>query len=165
MFKWSPNFYLSAEPSILPACVSLDGPPIHFFNKAALFLTATTISNPLKIDEATANLTRPSVTRVCREVDLLKQLPQHTWIGIGEVSGFWQDVCYENLLPYCSHCLKMRHSYSNCRKIVGANDLNGKKTSILSKLVLSADVAYKASDKSVPVVATKEVEQSANRDK
>lgn len=100
---------------------------IHFSNKAAFFSIAIAIGNPLKIDEATANLMRPSVAQVCIEVDFLKHSSQRIWIGTGAASRFWQDVCYENLPPYCSHCLKMGHSSSHCRIIVGTNDSNGKK--------------------------------------
>ncbi|KAI5663628.1 hypothetical protein M9H77_22951 [Catharanthus roseus] len=136
----------SSEPSILLAWVSLEGLPIHFFNKAALFSIATAIGNPLKIAEATTNLTRPSVPRVCIEVDLLKQLQQRIWIGVGAIYGFWQDVCYENLPPYCAHCLKMGHSYSNGCQIIGPKDPNGKKPAGTSFV---ADKGIKPLDKSV----------------
>lgn len=65
---------------------------------------------------------------------MLKKLPQPIWISTGATSGFWQEVCYENLPPYCSHCLKIGHSSSNCRKIVGANDSKGKEVAAISSL-------------------------------
>lgn len=91
----------------LVAWLSLEGLPIHFFNKAALFSIATAIGSPLKIDEATANLTRPSIARICIciKVDLLKHLPQQIWIGTSSASRFWQDVCYENF-PHIVHIAK-----------------------------------------------------------
>lgn len=71
MFKWSSSFHLVAKPSVLPTWMSLEGLPIHFFNKGVLFSIATATGKLFKIDEATANFIRPSVFRVCIEVDLL----------------------------------------------------------------------------------------------
>lgn len=47
-------------------------------------------------------INRPSIIRVCVEVDVLKSITKRVWIGCGN-SGFWQDVlvkdkpkCYKN---------------------------------------------------------------------
>ena len=37
-----------------------------------------------------AALSRPSVVRLCVEVDLLKDLPSRIWVQLGEGHGFWQ---------------------------------------------------------------------------
>lgn len=70
----------------------------------------TVIGKPLKIDEATINFTRPSVARVCIEVDLLNTLPHHIWIGTSLSSGFWQAVASEGLPSYCTLCSKLGHT-------------------------------------------------------
>ncbi|KAI5682183.1 hypothetical protein M9H77_03411 [Catharanthus roseus] len=70
VFKWSSSFHLVAKPSVLPTWMSLEGLPIHFFNKGVLFSIATATGKLFKIDEATANFIRPSVFRVCIEVRL-----------------------------------------------------------------------------------------------
>lgn len=72
----------------------------------------------MKLDEPTANLSRPGVARIYVEMDLLKELLAIIWIGIGVGKGFWQFVLYEDLPPYCSHCKKVRHDYSNCKKLL-----------------------------------------------
>lgn len=82
MFKWLPIFQLTVEPSILTAWMSFEGLSIYFFNKSALFSIATTMGKPLKIDEATANFTRPSIARVCIKVDMLKPLLNGFGLGL-----------------------------------------------------------------------------------
>lgn len=80
--------FSSLGKTINPSCVvSLENLPIHFFNKAALFSIVVAVEKPLKIDEATANTTRPSFTRVYIEIDLLKSLPCRIWIGTSPSSG------------------------------------------------------------------------------
>lgn len=37
VFKWSVDFQLNAEPSMIPAWIALEGLPIQPFNKATLF--------------------------------------------------------------------------------------------------------------------------------
>lgn len=89
VFKWSVDFQLSAEPSVIPGWIALEGLPIHLFNKGSMFSIANLIGKPMKIDEPAANLSRPSVARICVEMDLLKELPSRIWIGIGVGKGFW----------------------------------------------------------------------------
>lgn len=71
----------------------------------------------MKIDKPTANLSTPSVARVCVELDLLKVFPARVWIGIGVRKRFWQSFLFENLLSYCSHCKKIGHDPSSCKKL------------------------------------------------
>ncbi|XP_068659856.1 cysteine-rich receptor-like protein kinase 44 isoform X2 [Aristolochia californica] len=68
----------------------------------------------LTIDGPTRNLSRTNVARACVEVDLLKDLPRQIWIGVGE-GGFWQDLCYEKLPPYCTECRQQGHSTKACQ--------------------------------------------------
>lgn len=66
------DFQLSVEPSGIPTWIAIEGLTIHLFNKSSLFSIASLIGKPMKIDEPTANFSRPSVARVCVELDLLK---------------------------------------------------------------------------------------------
>ena len=59
-------------------------------------------------------LGRPSIVRVCIEIDLLQKFPSRIWIGCGN-SGFWQQVSYENVPKYCTVCLKLGHGHSECK--------------------------------------------------
>lgn len=127
VFKWSVDFHLSFEPSVIPTWIGLDGLPIHLFNKSTLFSTANLVGKLMKIDEPTANLSRPSVTRICAEVDLLKSLLARIWIGTGGSTNFWQRVCYEDLPSYCNHCLKIGLSPNQCKKTINPASSNPKK--------------------------------------
>lgn len=84
VFKWSPDFKLNAESSRAPVWISFVALSILFFDKAALFLIASAIGSPLKIDSATASLARLNVVRVRVDVDLCKDLPHINWC-----SGRW----------------------------------------------------------------------------
>ncbi|KAI5677247.1 hypothetical protein M9H77_08197 [Catharanthus roseus] len=111
VFKWSVDFQLSAEPSVIPGWIALEGLPIHLFNKGSMFSIANLIGKPMKIDEPAANLSRPSVARICVEMDLLKELPSRIWIGIGD------------LPPYCSYCKKIGHDASEYQKLLLSKSL------------------------------------------
>lgn len=45
------------------------------------------------MDAPIRNLTRPSVARVCVLVDLLKDMPNCIWLGMGKF-GCWQRIIY-----------------------------------------------------------------------
>nr|XP_027090446.1 uncharacterized protein LOC113711482 [Coffea arabica] len=109
VFKWSPDFTVSSESSRAPVWIALEHLPIHFFDKVSLFSIANTIGNPLQIDTATAALSRPSVARICVDLDVSQDLPERIWIGTGN-SGFWQRLLYENLPLYSSDgCRQHKH--------------------------------------------------------
>ena len=62
----------------------------------------------MKMDTTTATLSRPSLARVCIQMDLMKIFPNITWIGCG-TGGFWQEVLYEKNSKYCILCSKQGH--------------------------------------------------------
>lgn len=115
--KRSAYFNLWVELSFVPSWIGFEDVPIHLFNKGILFSTARTIGQHFKLVEATTNMTRPSVARVCVELDLLTPFPQRIWIGIGSNRGFWQNVLYEDLPSYCSHYLRLGHAAKNCKRM------------------------------------------------
>jgi hypothetical protein len=70
--KWTTDFHVVDDPSIIPHMDFFQTTFIALFHKAdplTLYAIALAIGWPLKIDEAMANLTRPSVARVYVEVD------------------------------------------------------------------------------------------------
>ena len=111
--KWSPNTHLMKESPIALVWLAFSYLPVHCFEKSMLFALASAFGNPLKLDEATANLTRPSVARVLVEMDVSKSFRERIWIG-SEKKGFFQRVVFENLPKYCSYCFKMGHEMSKC---------------------------------------------------
>ncbi|KAL0340056.1 UNVERIFIED_CONTAM: hypothetical protein Sradi_4522400 [Sesamum radiatum] len=72
VFKWTPKFDTKVESSIALGWIWFPELPCQFFHKKALFNIGSMIGKPLKIDEPTADLSRPSLARVCVDVDLLK---------------------------------------------------------------------------------------------
>lgn len=109
-----PKFIVDMESSIAPVWVSLPQLPDHFFSKSSLFSLRSLVGKPMKIDVVTATVDRPSVARVCVEMDLVKKFPLRVWIGSG-FSGYWQNVVYEKVPSYCTKCYKQGHSNSSCK--------------------------------------------------
>ncbi|KAG9451212.1 hypothetical protein H6P81_011177 [Aristolochia fimbriata] len=115
VFKWFPTFVPSKEePSSAAVWVSLPSLPLVFFQEELLFPIASLAGRVIAVDDSTRNLSRTNVARVCVEVDLLKEPPRRGWVGIGE-EGFWQDMCYQRLPPYCINCREQGHSSKTCR--------------------------------------------------
>lgn len=80
--------------SLLYFLLELDWKGFQLFVQQELFFTiANLIGKLMKIDELTANLSRPSVARICLEIDLLKPLPKRIWIGTGSNTGFGRVLC------------------------------------------------------------------------
>ncbi|EOY02242.1 Uncharacterized protein TCM_016767 [Theobroma cacao] len=100
VFKGTPNFESDKESSIVPVWISFPNLRAHLFEKSALLLIAKAIGNPLGVDEATANGTRPSVARVCIEYDCLKSPIKSVWIVtskrvLGQKSGTFKQKLTE----------------------------------------------------------------------
>ncbi|KAK4383740.1 hypothetical protein Sango_2747900 [Sesamum angolense] len=70
VFKWTLDFDPQIESPIAPVWIHLPGLPVHLFEKNALFTLATKIRKPLRMDEPTADLSRPDLARVCVEIDV-----------------------------------------------------------------------------------------------
>ncbi|KAJ4715774.1 Zinc knuckle CX2CX4HX4C [Melia azedarach] len=77
------------------------------------FSVAAAIGKPLRVDHATASLNRPSVARVLVEYDISRPLLPRLWIGEGD-DGFWQDIIFERVPPYCGACRHLGHSRDEC---------------------------------------------------
>lgn len=117
VFKWTPEFRPDLETPIVPIWITFEGLPIYLHDKHALFSIANLIGTPLKVDSSTLLLNRPSVARVCIELDVSKDLPRTVWINNGSRGGFAQPVSYENLPSYCIRCKRFGHDLETC----GAN--------------------------------------------
>lgn len=114
VFKWTPRFHVDRESSLVPVWFSLPKLPVHLFHKSCLFQIVACLGRPLYLDSATVSLSRPSVARVCVELDLLKTLPSRVWIVMGAGEGFWQPLVAESLPLYCSHCFRQGHIPETC---------------------------------------------------
>ncbi|KAL9451935.1 hypothetical protein AB3S75_007859 [Citrus x aurantiifolia] len=114
IFKWTTDFLCSEESPVVPIWISFPYLPIHFVQcKEALFSIASAIGQPLRIDQVTASLSRPSVARVLVEHDVTQPLLPRIRIGVGD-SGFWQNVVYEKIPLYCASCKHLGHAAETC---------------------------------------------------
>src|SRR4051812_2196582 len=85
------------------------------FNKVCLFSIGRLTGAPLTLDIATAEFKRPSMDKICIQVDLLKDLPKRVWLKCGgNSSGFWQEIVYDKVPQYCKHCQRLGYDISSC---------------------------------------------------
>ena len=114
--KWSADFKSGAEPSIVPMWIQFPNLlPICFFQDYNLRSIENVVGKVLLIDGPTPRLSRPSVARVCVEVDLLKKNPNRVWLNMGQYEGRWQKIVYEKDFWYFTSCSKEGHAKSNCK--------------------------------------------------
>ncbi|MDD0213388.1 DUF4283 domain-containing protein, partial [Shigella flexneri] len=85
----TPEFRNNSKANIAPVWINMPNLPIQFYRKDSICSIAKVAGTPIKIDQGTALLTRPSIARVCIEIDLLKEPPKRVWIMAGK-EGFWQ---------------------------------------------------------------------------
>ncbi|KAL0293181.1 UNVERIFIED_CONTAM: hypothetical protein Sangu_3243100 [Sesamum angustifolium] len=113
VFKWTPTFNPREESPIVPVWVRLPELPIQFFDREALFSIARLLDTPLRTDVSTATLVRPSVARVCVEINLLEPLQAEIGLGFG-TEMIIQPVVYERLPKYYATCKHLGHDYDEC---------------------------------------------------
>ncbi|XP_022865637.1 uncharacterized protein LOC111385479 isoform X2 [Olea europaea var. sylvestris] len=117
VLKWTCDFTPEQETPIVPVWVSFPLLPVHSRAKGFLFALSGAIGIPLRIDEATTDLRRPSEARVCIEVNLGHKLPDRVWIERAGNRGFWQTVIYEKRPIFCFSCKHLGHSYDQCTTV------------------------------------------------
>ncbi|KAL0394560.1 UNVERIFIED_CONTAM: hypothetical protein Slati_4422200 [Sesamum latifolium] len=113
VFKWTPNFDPQIESSSTSVWIRLPELRVHLFEENALFTFAAKIGKPLRMDEPTADLSRPDLARVCVELDLTAPKVQAIYLHI-EGKTYRQQVIYENCPPYCFSCNHLGHDISTC---------------------------------------------------
>ncbi|VFQ84581.1 unnamed protein product [Cuscuta campestris] len=113
VFRWTNDFDPTVDSPLTPVWIGFAGLPIHLFEPNALFSIGNLIGTPLKMDNATLMLSRPSVAHLCIELDLTKELPRAVWIHLGSLS-FLQPVNYEDLPDFCKRCKTFGHT--TCKK-------------------------------------------------
>lgn len=113
IFKWMPLFDPKAESSIVPLSICFPKLPLYLFDKKTLFSIAMLIGKPLRIDEPTADRTRPNVARVYVELNLLQPMHEEIYITCSDhVVSQW--VIYEKVPNYCSKCRYLGHTINIC---------------------------------------------------
>ncbi|KAF8396048.1 hypothetical protein HHK36_017660 [Tetracentron sinense] len=124
LFKWTPWFKPGFEPAIAPVWINLPHLPLNLFNESCLRSIAGIVGRVLKIDGPTKLCSRPSLARICVELDLKAPKPDRVWLGLGS-NGGWQKILYEKLPQYCSCCCKQGHSLEFCRLKVNKDSSEG----------------------------------------
>ncbi|XP_009799697.1 protein PXR1-like [Nicotiana sylvestris] len=119
--KWSPDFKPEEDLPIVLVWILLPKLPFHLHTWPYVKQIAREVGTPLEMDVATRRKTRPSMAEVRVEVDLLKPLPNHIWVGNEDddspLKGFEQKLEYESVPKYCRHCRKLGHDLINCRVV------------------------------------------------
>ncbi|KAF8396252.1 hypothetical protein HHK36_017867 [Tetracentron sinense] len=115
--KWTPLFQVGVDPTVVPVWISLPGLPINLFNPKDLKAISSIVGRVLKVDGPTRTISRPSLWRICVEVDVKKEKISIFWLGLSTV-GRWQSIVYEKEPKICASCNKMGHSKEDCNKSV-----------------------------------------------
>lgn len=81
-----------------------------------------TFGNPLHLDMATINKTRPSCARVKVQVDLLAELPKRVRMDIkneatGEIRTEWVKIHYDYIPKCCKECRLQGDNEEECRRL------------------------------------------------
>lgn len=111
--KWTVDFDPTTDVPIVPVWVAFPGLPIHLHCHEALFEIVKPIGSPLKLDVATSDALRPTVARVCVEVDVSQELSQKIYLQAKQ-RLILQSVIYEDLPKYCTACRRLGHDHLTC---------------------------------------------------
>ncbi|GAA0186729.1 hypothetical protein LIER_34017 [Lithospermum erythrorhizon] len=82
LIKWTHDYYPELESPIVSVWISFPLFPLYWFDKEAIFLVASSVGRPLRIDEPSIQWKRLGVARVCIKVDVSKALPEEVWLTI-----------------------------------------------------------------------------------
>ncbi|CAI9105604.1 OLC1v1004566C1 [Oldenlandia corymbosa var. corymbosa] len=96
-------------------------------------------------------MSRPSVARVCVELDLLKVHPIRIRLGV-EGSTYFQPVFYENMPSYCSECKRLGHDLQWYQRLGG--------NPTLSNVAIDAAKKKTIDDAENPVTSTVPITKS-----
>nr|XP_016507084.1 PREDICTED: uncharacterized protein LOC107824791 [Nicotiana tabacum] len=119
--KWSPNFKPEEDLPVAPTWVLLPGLPFHMHTWNYVKQILSSVGTPLVLDAASYGRTRPSMSKIRVEVNLLKPLPESVFISQeyddSPPDGYTQKLEYEGIPKYCKHCRKLGHNVIECRAL------------------------------------------------
>lgn len=111
--KWTPDSDPKFDNFIVPIWVSIRGSPLFLHNKTAFRDVAHMIGTPLRMDSVTIQGLRPSVVRLCVEIDISKALPCKLHIQGGPYE-FYPTVEYKDVPFFCPDCRILGHDHKTC---------------------------------------------------
>ncbi|KAJ6352926.1 hypothetical protein OIU76_002028 [Salix suchowensis] len=106
----------SAEMSTVPVWVKLPNLPLRCWSENCLSKIASVIGNPIQCDMLTSSMTRLSYVRVLVEIDLRKKLREFVNLCLPNGEMIEQQIVYETLPKFCSHCKVLGHMVETCTK-------------------------------------------------
>ncbi|XP_074306377.1 uncharacterized protein LOC141641621 [Silene latifolia] len=116
--QWTPLFPTQLDTiSKVPVWVLFHNLDPHLWSASALSKIASKIGTPLYADPVTTNKERLSFAHVMVEVDLSGHLPDNVVINSPFMGQIIQDVEYEWLPYYCTHCKKLGHEKKVCKQL------------------------------------------------
>ncbi|XP_041995769.1 uncharacterized protein LOC121745896 [Salvia splendens] len=113
VFKWSPDFDVFCESRIAAIWCNLIGLLIHLFDQSTLFAIGKLLGNPIQIDQATANKTWLSFTRICVEIDITKPPPEEFILDLCGRTII-QQVKWDKISSFCAECKHVGHVAAVC---------------------------------------------------
>ncbi|GFS28741.1 hypothetical protein Acr_00g0003640 [Actinidia rufa] len=103
------------ELSCFPVWVQFKNLPLELWCEYALSRLGSKIGKPMFADKLTARRERISYARVLVEVDVAKPITQEIHIILPNGDSVQQEVFYENLPLFCTHCKTISHSTKSCK--------------------------------------------------
>ncbi|KAH0456244.1 hypothetical protein IEQ34_014151 [Dendrobium chrysotoxum] len=106
-------FDVNVESPVIPIWVSFPNLRPHFFSPRILHRLGLLFCRPLKMDNAIASRSHPSITHIFVKLDITKCYSDRVWLG-PEKFGYVQYVEMEVFLFFCSHYKSLGHSNLDC---------------------------------------------------
>lgn len=113
VFKWTPNFDVRVESSVVPVWVNIPAPPAHFVCREMLISIGQAIGRPIQFDYLTATQEKFTEVRMCVEIDLLKPRVQRVFVE-DDTKTHELKVNYEYVPYYCTDCYHVGHTADKC---------------------------------------------------
>lgn len=102
---------------VVPVWVFFQGLALHFYSPSMLMSVVAPVGTYISSDNATRCTTRIDGARVCVEVDVAKPPLISYWIEVPFApSSRLQEVIYETLPAFCTHCKMQGHNLKTCMK-------------------------------------------------
>ena len=115
VLEWSPYVDYAVDSPIVPVWLTLKNVPFMFFQCEALYKISKLLGNPIRVDDATANMSRLDRVRVCVELDVSKPLLDSFYLVYLDLQVEIK-VCYDFIPVFCGNCSKLGHEKKNCLK-------------------------------------------------
>lgn len=112
-FQWTTDFNKDSKPAFVPVWITLLSLSLNFYHEAFLKNILALIFIYICRDNATHCAMRTNGTKVCVLMNISQDPIWSFWIGPPKnPMSFLQEVIYETLTAFCSHCKVQGHNLS-----------------------------------------------------